>query len=461
MSLETFRKELSISKFSKNQKLWFPKWILRYSCFLHPESTPNPPSNSTEKPLPTTAIQCQDLATDNVIRFCKQLKSSGTPAWQRLQAVQALNAYRHLVLQSNDPSLQPILDTLQQHVDRQPGRGGLADEPHIVGIINPNEPELLQDTRRQLRLMGKSMRTERAYLKWIRQFLNFQSNHENSPAPSPPEQNRIRTFLTHLAVDRDAAPSTLVQCRSALLFLFQKVLKQEVGFIDYLPSNKDPKLPIVLTKHEIQRLLPEFQGNHWLMFSLLYGAGLRHVECRRLRIKDIDLEKCTLTIRNGKGNKDRITVLPQTAKEALKRQIDRVRWIHQRDLDDGFGSVFLPYALAVKNPNQQSAFAWQWVFPAPMRSRDPLSGRHHRHHISESYFAREFTRALKRSGISKHAVPHTLRHSFATHMLEDGADIRTVQELLGHKDVKTTMIYTHVMNKPGLAVQSPLDQFDQ
>ena len=267
----------------------------------------------------------------------------------------------------------------------------------------------------------------------------------------------MRSFLTSLAVEGNVAPNTQGQAKSALLFLFQHVLSREVGFLDIVSADKPERLPVVLSRQEIARLLPEFQSIRRLMFLVMYGAGLRHAECRRLRVKDVCFDEGHVVVRSGKGEKDRITVLPDCCRQDLMEQVERVRRLHQRDLKDGLGVVYLPYALERKYPNENRDFGWQWIFPAAKLSKDPRSGTMRRHHVGEDLFAKAFRVAMERSGITKNAVPHSLRHSFATHLLESGADIRTVQDLLGHKDVQTTMIYTHVMNKPGIAVKSPAD----
>jgi integron integrase len=260
-----------------------------------------------------------------------------------------------------------------------------------------------------------------------------------------------------LAVEGNVTAGTQKQAKCALLFLYQKVLGRELGFLDMGQANKPSRLPVVLSRPEVVRLLPEFQGLRRLMFLVMYGTGMRHRECRRLRVKDVCFDEGHIVVRSGKGDQDRITVLPERCREALREQIEVVRRQHERDLDDGFGAVYLPHALERKYPNENREFGWQWVFPAKKLAKDPRSGKFRRHHVSDEYFGEFFKRAIDRVGITKNAVPHSLRHSFATHLLEDGADIRTVQELLGHKDVRTTMIYLHVMNKPGLAVRSPVD----
>ena len=255
----------------------------------------------------------------------------------------------------------------------------------------------------------------------------------------------------------NVAAGTQNQAKSALLFLYQTVLGRELEFLDVTPAEKPQRLPVVLSREEIALLLPEFIDLRRLMFLLLYGAGLRHRECRRLRVKDVCFDAGHIVVRTGKGDKDRVTVLPEPCREELHEQIERVRRQHRRDLDAGYGAVYLPHALERKYPNANRMLGWQWVFPSRQMATDPRNGERRRHHVSEDFFAAQFKLAAHKAGIAKNAVPHSLRHSFATHLLEGGADIRTVQELLGHKDVRTTMVYLHVMNKPGLAVRSPAD----
>nr|WP_077028088.1 integron integrase [Fuerstiella marisgermanici] len=320
---------------------------------------------------------------------------------------------------------------------------------------------MLQKVRREARLSGLLRRTELAYVGWIKRFLVGHSTAaaglaDDSAAALPPE-SAIRQFLSSLVVEGDVAPSTLNQAKSSLLFLYQKVFAQRIGFLDVVPAGKAERLPVVFSREEVSRLRPLFSGLKQLMFLVMYGAGLRHLECRRLRVKDVCFDEGHIVVRNAKGDQDRITVLPNACRELLQQQITRTLYQHNEDLEQGRGRVWLPHALERKYPNANAEPAWQWVFPARQHSVDPVSGERRRHHVCEDYFSGEFKKHLKRSKIVKNAVPHSLRHSFATHLLEDGADIRTVQELLGHKDVRTTMKYLHVMNKPGLAVKSPLD----
>ena len=316
-------------------------------------------------------------------------------------------------------------------------------------------PKLLEEVRDLIRTRHYSYRTEEAYLYWIRQYILFHSKRH--PAEMGPAE--VSQFLTHLAVKREVAASTQNQALAALLFLYRNVLKEDLPWLDNVVRAKPPaKIPLVLTRTEVRRLLLQLAQQNWLPASLLYGAGLRLRECLSLRVKDLDFGYQQIAVRDAKGNKDRLTMLPISAAEALKTQLATVKTLHLRDLADGFGRVQMPFALARKYPCADREWAWQYVFPAATRSRDPVSGIIRRHHLGEWVLQKAVKGALRAAQIDKPASCHTLRHSFATHLLEDGYDIRTVQELLGHKDVRTTMIYTHVLNRAGKAVKSPLDR---
>jgi integron integrase len=313
---------------------------------------------------------------------------------------------------------------------------------------------LLDQVRGKIRLKHYSLRTEQAYSDWIRRFIRFHGTRH----PREMGAAEVESFLTHLAVEGKVAASTQNQAKSALLFLYKEVLESELPWLDNVEQAKAPKrLPVVLTRAEVQALLTRLDGTHWLLASLLYGAGLRLMECLRLRVKDVDFARKEILIRDGKGFKDRVTMLPVALVEPLRAHLERVRELHRQDLAEGFGAVYLPYALERKYPNAAREWIWQYVFPSAKRAVDPRSGETRRHHVQDQALQRAIKQAVRDADLTKPATPHTLRHSFATHLLEGGYDIRTVQELLGHSDVSTTMIYTHVLNKGGRGVASPLD----
>lgn len=316
------------------------------------------------------------------------------------------------------------------------------------------KPRLLERVRDHIRVKHYSIRTEEAYVQAIKRFILF--HHKRHPKEMGADE--IRQYLTHLATEGRVSASTQNQALSALLFLYREVLGIDLPFIDGIEKAKRPvRVPVVLTREETNKILSQLSGVCHLMASLLYGSGLRLMECMRLRVKDVDFGYRQITVRDGKGEKDRRTVLPLSVIEPLKRQMVRARLLYEEDIQRGHGRVYLPYALERKYRQAAIEWAWQWVFPAAKVSTDPRSGRTRRHHASEDILQGEMKRAVRRAGISKRASCHTLRHSFATHMLEDGYDIRTVQELLGHSSVQTTQIYTHVLNRGGRGVKSPLD----
>jgi integron integrase len=314
--------------------------------------------------------------------------------------------------------------------------------------------KLLDQVRDTLRRKNYAYRTEQAYTSWIKRFILFHDKRH----PRDMSAVEIESFLTHLAVEREVAPSTQNQALAAILFLYQEVLHLPLDQeILPVPAKRTKHLPVVLSQREVQRVIHHLSGTYKLISQLLYGSGLRVTECLTLRIQDLDFERGEITVRSGKGAKDRRTVLPDLISQPLKNQIERVRLLHQQDLQDGYGSVYLPKGLARKYPNAQREWIWQYVFPAPNLSRDPRSGIIRRHHLNPCGLRRAVRSAARKARVEKHVTPHIFRHSFATHLLENGYDIRTVQELLGHADVSTTMIYTHVLNKGGRGVKSPLD----
>lgn len=314
----------------------------------------------------------------------------------------------------------------------------------------------LEKCRQVMRLRHLSYRTEETYLPIIRRFIEF---HGGRRHPKDMGAEEIRAYLSHLAVEQNVAASTQNVAFSALLFLYRDVLNIDLPAIRNVERAQRPaRLPEVFTREEVRAVLGGMEGTPRLMAGLLYGSGLRLMECVRLRVKDLDFDRRQVTVREGKGEKDRVTMLPQSLAEPLRRQLEHARRLHEDDLAAGFGAVYLPYALERKYPAAAKEWGWQYVFPAVRRSTDPRSGTARRHHLAEDVLQRAVRAAVRHAGITKKASCHTFRHSFATHLLEDGYDIRTVQELLGHKDVSTTMVYTHVLNRGGRAVRSPLDE---
>ena len=315
-------------------------------------------------------------------------------------------------------------------------------------------PKLLEQMRDRVRARHYSIRTEETYLRRVRDFILFHRKRH----PREMGAAEVRDYLTHLAVSRNVAASTQSEALSALLFLYREVLEIKLEWVEGVVRAKRPaRLPVVFTREEARAVLDRLDGTKWLMAGLLYGSGLRLMECVRLRVKDVDFARNQITVRGGKGGKDRVTVLPHSLSGPLARHLERVRSLHGRELADGFGAASLPFALARKYPNAEREWGWQYVFPSARRAIDPRSGRELRHHVTETALQKAVKQAVRAAGINRPASCHTFRHSFATHLLEDGYDIRTVQELLGHAGVKTTMIYTHVLNRGGRGVRSPID----
>lgn len=347
------------------------------------------------------------------------------------------------------PALYPALEETVH-----PGGGLVAcDTDH-----RPTRTARLQDRFREaIRARHYSFRTERAYRGWIRRYVLFHGVRH----PGEMGEAEVARFISHLATERRVSASTQNQALSALLFLYREVLGRNLALVDGVVwAKRARRLPVVLTRAEVDAVLGHLHGTCWIMASLLYGAGLRLLECARLRVKDIDLARREILVRDGKGRKGRLTLLPEKVRQPLAAHLARVRLQHQTDLESGSGSVHLPDALARKYPHAAREWSWQWVFPATRHHVDRETGERRRHHLHESVLQRAVKSAARAAGIPKPATCHTLRHSFATHLLESGYDIRTIQELLGHRDVPTTMIYTHVLNRgPGpRGIRSPLDQ---
>ncbi len=448
-----FAKIVQTEKLSSADREWFPKILTKFAAFS---------GQGEQQPI--------DCSRESVIRFLRSMLTAKKPAWQRLQAARAIELYQRLVLKRPMDDLQPIIEKLERisrdedlkkRANEKRGHDPKADfdpeyllEEGDVGKIDPAELPVIQETRKLLRVRHYARRTEIAYIGWIERFLEFVKPKTADEA----SEFEVREFLSDLAVQGHVAASTQNQAFSALLFLFRDVLKREIEFLEAERAKRPERLPVVLTIEEINQVFRFLGGRDLLFGRLLYGAGLRHYEGLRLRVKDVDFSARQITVRDGKGAKDRVTVLPEVVVADLQRQIEATRLLHEQDLAAGGGRVWLPFALAKKYPSAETDFVWQYVFPAARNSRDPISGEIRRHHQHESVFTQALRNAVKRAGVQKKVTPHTFRHSFATHLLQQGADIRTVQELLGHADVATTMIYTHVLNRPGLAVISPADR---
>jgi integron integrase len=314
-------------------------------------------------------------------------------------------------------------------------------------------PGLFQRYRALLQTRHYARRTVKAYEQWLRRFLRFHSLQHPRAMGSP----EVNAFLTRLAVEEHVSASTQNQALAALLFLYRELLERDLELEGVVRASTRQRVPVVLSETEVREVRERLEGEPALVVGLLYGSGLRLMEALRLRVKDIDFQRREITVRDGKGGKDRITLLPMSLMPALQEHLLRVRSLHHGDMEAGWGRVLMPYALARKYPNANREWAWQWVFPQQNRWRDRDSGSQGRHHLDPSVVQKAVKRAVAEAGVSKQASSHTFRHSFATHLLERGQDIRTIQELLGHKDVKTTMIYTHVLNRGPLGVRSPAD----
>jgi len=328
---------------------------------------------------------------------------------------------------------------------------------HVKERFRPKPGKLLDQVREVMRYHHYAIRTEQTYVKWISDYIRFNGTRHPREMGKP----EIERFLSHLAVNRNMAPSTQNQALNAILFLYKHVIDMPLNdYIDATRSKKRKRLPTVLNQSEISQFFQHISGTNELMAKLLYGAGLRLMECIRLRVKDVDFENHQIIVRDGKGGKDRATVLPKTIQEDLRFHLKGVRKLFEQDLAGGRADVYMPHALAKKYPGAGKSWIWQWVFPAKNCSRDPRTEKVRRHHTHETGLQKAVADAAKKAGINKRVSPHTLRHSFATHMLEAGKDIRRVQELLGHADVRTTMIYTHVMSTNFETLGSPLDNLD-
>ncbi|MDD3807422.1 MAG: integron integrase [Candidatus Marinimicrobia bacterium] len=321
-------------------------------------------------------------------------------------------------------------------------------------MTESNKPRLLDQVRQVIRIKHYSLRTEESYINWIKRFIFF----HNKRHPIEMGEKEIGEFITHLAKNKKVSASTQNQALCAIIFLYKNVLEKKLeNTISIYWSKRPKKLPVVFTQNEAIEVLNKLKGTHWMVGMLFYGSGLGLSESMELRVKDIDFGYNQVIVRDSKGEKDRSTMLPQKIIQTLKDHLEKVKIIHEKDLKNGFGNVYLPYAIERKYPNAKYEWGWQYVFPATKISTDPRSGVQRRHHLYDTVIQKAVKQAIKDAGITKHASCHTFRHSFATHLLESGYDIRTIQELLGHKNLETTMIYTHVINQGGKGVRSPAD----
>lgn len=441
MPIEPFKAFVERRRVRQPDPKWSVLWITRMFEFwsLTPDATAT-------------------ITGERLIGFLKAMRGRGVVTWQRHQAAVAAGRYQQMLTDGDiDRDIREIIRLLAERCEseRKGNPTAAENETHYPD----DEHESITQMRQTLRRRRYKFDTEKAYVGWVKRLLACNSGRDVAAMG----ETEVRRFLSDLVMTTDGGVSanTLKQARSAFLFFFQETLGRQLGILETGEATKPSKLPVVLTVGEVKSLRSQLTGTPLLMVDLMYGAGLRHKECRRLRIKDLQIDEGTIVVRDGKGEKDRITVLPAHTRQRVIEQIELCRRGHLHDLEAGEGEVFLPDALARKYPNESRKFGWQWLFPSPRTRRDPRSGRHWRHHLSDDFLAKAFARALAATGCVKNAVPHTLRHSFATHLMESGADIRTVQELMGHADVKTTMIYLHVMNRPGLSVISPLDRMQE
>jgi len=417
-----FRDFLLKRKIKRAHIKWFEHWGRNFSTFI-------------QKPLSESSPQ--DIK-DYLIHLASMPHIA---SWQINQAESALTLLVREFLK------------VSRSVRHFRASASVLPQTMLQGPISASD-DIIKQLKRELRFRHYSLRTEQSYIQWVRRFFYF---HKCLPTGQSCA-NAVRRYLEHLAEEMNVSASTQNQALNAIVFLYVQVLKQEVGAIGEFTRAKRPKrLPVVLSRDEVSQLLGNLKGTYALMAGLLYGSGLRLMECVRLRVKDVDFGQNQIVVREGKGQKDRITMLPARYIAPLREQTDFVRKIHTKDLNDGHGETYIWPSLAKKYPHAGRELIWQYVFPADRLSVDPRTQKVRRHHIHETVLQRAIKTATLKSGINKRVTCHTLRHSFATHLLENGYDIRTVQELLGHADVSTTMIYTHVLNKPGLAVRSPVD----
>jgi integron integrase len=426
---------------SEQKRQWAEIWFKKLAQFHH--VAPN---------------QDWSFSKQQVIEFCRSKLAAGNPAWKRLAIVEGLMLYRTEYQKRPADDLETAAHLLRQRVaEERANESGEETIQDVVGKIDPRECEIIQAYRRALRVNGRKPKTERAYIGKLKAFVRTRA------LTSLADFDRIsgadiEAHLTDLAVDGGVAPSTQNQAFHALRSFFELVLNRDVGQISAIRATGGKQIPTVLSRNEVAKVHAELSGIHLLIAQLLYGCGLRISEALNLRLKDLDYENRLIEIHQSKGNKSRLVPMPETLVESLRRWQKSREVLHRHDEAEGTASVWLPYALARKYPSAHRELRWQFLFASARLSRDPKTGKRHRHHIHEGTFPAQLRRAIETVGILKHVTSHTFRHCFATHLLHSGTDIRTIQELLGHSDIKTTMIYTHVFNRDEIRIVSPLDQ---
>ncbi|QDS93554.1 Tyrosine recombinase XerC [Roseimaritima multifibrata] len=398
------------------------------------------------------------FTADDVISFLRTKRDASVPAWKRMRIIDGLIFYRRRVQQQSADDLKPLQSKMVEIIQIERARdGGYDSIEEAVGKINPNEPDAIQAFRRAVRKDGLALNTERSYVAKLKTFM-----HERGLTCLADFKRitsaDVEAHLTDLAVDGNVAPSTQNGAFHALLKFFTLVLKREMGQIEAIRANKGKQIPTVLSPPEVDRVLEGLAGVHLAIAQLLYGCGMRISEVLRLRLKDLDFENRLIEIHQSKGGKSRIVPMPQELLEPLKRWVNSRRVLHEHDLAEGVASVWLPHALATKYPSAHRQLRWQYLFVSQRMARDPRTGHMHRHHLHSDTFPRHLRHAVESAGILKHVTSHTFRHCFATHLLHSGTDIRKIQRLLGHSDVKTTEIYTHVPDPKRLEIVSPLDR---
>ena len=392
----------------------------------------------------------ESVTAADVCNYLEGLMRKGQVEWQVKQSLDAIGLLMRYGYQREDLMIPALREAWGMRLNQRVG----ISVPDIRGATAGGVVTVSERLRRVLRVAHYALKTEKSYTQWWERFEKFSGDRPEAELGA----DGVRAFLEDLAVERQVSAATQKQALNALVFVFGQVLGRPLGNLgDMILAKPKRRLPCVLTIEEVNRVLGELDGVPLLIGQLLYGSGLRLLEALRLRVKDVEFDSGQIIVRDGKGEKDRVTVLPEVIREPLLEHLRGVWRLHQQDLNAGGGRVQLPYALAVKYPNADREWCWQFVFPAAGLSKDPRSGAIRRHHLHETTMQRAMNEAVRRSGVAKPASSHTMRHSFATHLLESDHDIRTVQELLGHSDVATTMIYTHVMNRPGIGVRSPLD----